>query len=491
MDAKPADGPAEEKKLAARAEREAATEERMAAKEERQAANAPATQEKPAAAKAEKPPAKKEKPPAKEEKPPAKAEKVEKPPAKAAAPAAEEAPLDKEAAKEARIAERKEATREKIEADKASGKICDHLCQANKIRDATPGAEQITHDDGEKPGGEPNILDDDDPLKIAAQAYLKAGRDLHNGLHGEAYVMAAYKKFAEILRTRPDAQPRLLVSEGCSGSTELIGQIHKMLNAHGKGIMVSYNDECFKCDKNPECHAPGQETVAMQRVVAYSVMQGRVLVVKTQSGSGPAGKASEGPLKAMREMGARPMLAYRSNTIAKMLCEVRDCFVHSAGLKRTMYELVGPNEDACFARRALPSNKQTKVWIDPTKGKLVSTLKSLESTKDSMYKLLQTCGWAKGEYAELTTESLYESEGDKSEGAFARTVGAWTAALHSLGIKSEKAKIEHVLKEGRGQRPTTALSEAISNAFDVGQALANETEYSHMFGPTLMDSVVE
>ena len=26
----------------------------------------------------------------------------------------------------------------------------------------------------------------------------------------------------------------------------------------------------------------------------------------------------------MREMGARPMLAYRSNTIAKMLCEVRN-----------------------------------------------------------------------------------------------------------------------------------------------------------------------
>ena len=232
MDAKPADGPAEEKKLAARAEREAATEERKAAKEERQAANsaaaAPATQEKPAAAKAEKPTAAKEKkPPAKEEKPPAKAEKVEKPPAKAAAPAAEEAPLDKEAAKEARIAERKEAAKEKIEADKASGKICDHLCQANKIRDATPGAEQITHDDGEKPGGEPNILDDDDPLKIAAQAYLKAGRDLHNGLHGEAYVLVRVEQMVGVL---------LLVSLRQSGGG-LLGR--PLLGCVPRSVLVS------------------------------------------------------------------------------------------------------------------------------------------------------------------------------------------------------------------------------------------------------------
>ena len=58
-------------------------------------------------------------------------------------------------------------------------------------------------------------------------------------------------------------------------------------------------------------------------------------------------------------------------------------------------------------------------------------------TKDSMYKLLQTCGWAKGEYAELTTESLYECVGacrKRRPTSFADASDLWPLALgQSLG----------------------------------------------------------
>ena len=66
--------------------------------------------------------------------------------------------------------------------------------------------------------------------------------------------------------------------------------------------------------------------------------------------------------------GAYALVAYRSNTLAKLLCDVRDCFEHNGAITK-LTKRMGPNANACFNRRKLPSSRRppdyprTCTWI--------------------------------------------------------------------------------------------------------------------------------
>lgn len=312
-----------------------------------------------------------------------------------------------------------------------------------------------------------------DAVVEAAKAFLKE--------HDHTLKTKAFDSFAALLRKSSTLQPRLLVSDGCSGSSAAVSLIKDMMKAHGHRL-YGLPDELFKCEKNPYCntydHSAGHETFAMQTAVAHTASYGKSLVVKVQGGD------TNGPREAMREMGAYALVAYRSNTLAKLLCDVRDCFEHNGGAITKLTKRMGPNANACFNRRKLPSSRQTKVWIDPKKGRLLKELKRLDNENEEMSAMLTNAGYGHNDFAVVTTEALFESETDGSDAAFHRTTGAWMKALKSLGVKPDKAKIEAVLEPARGGRPPSNISETITNADEVAAALAasSDAQYAQMIG---------
>jgi hypothetical protein len=313
-------------------------------------------------------------------------------------------------------------------------------------------------------------------LKEAAKVFLYNG---HKQLD--------YKRFASLLKSTVvpvsehnpvafDMRPRMMVSEGCSGSTYALDVFKEMLEAHGTApIEFRYNAELMKCQKNPECKGSGSslQALGMQVAVAKAVDAGRTLVVKEQ-GSDPAAR------QAMHEMGTYAVMAYRSNVLAKMLCEAKDCF--TTGRNRKLFERMGPNANACFPkRRSLPPQKQTKVWINPEDNKLVEALRDYENDKKDMEKTLSSSGYKSSDFEVVTLEDLFLSESDGSSSGLARTVRAWSTALKSLGVKPDAKIIESVLKPTRGKRPSYSIYEQISNADEVSKALAKDPKYGKKF----------
>jgi hypothetical protein len=320
-------------------------------------------------------------------------------------------------------------------------------------------------------------------LREAAQDFLWKG-----------YTQKDYERFAQLLRTTVvpvseynpvafDLRPRMMVSEGCSGSSYAISVIKEMLEAHETApIEYRYNDELMKCEKNPECTGQGSKAQAlgMQIAVAKAVVAGRTLVVKEQ-GSVASARA------AMREMGAHAVMAYRSNVLARMLCEAKDCF--DTGVVTKLTKRMGPNADACFEkRRSLPPEQQTKVWIDPEG--LVDVLRSYETVQHDMETYLKSSGFKHNEvacgphdicYSIVTIEALFEAESDdKGPGSSAveRTVHAWSTVLKSLGVTPDATIIASVLEPTRGKRPAFSLHESISNADEVERALRKDPTYA-------------
>ena len=137
---------------------------------------------------------------------------------------------------------------------------------------------------------------------------------------------------ADVLATAWEAQReahRAMMAAERAGTASL----PEMMEAHGTApVEFRYNYELMKSlEKNPECTGQGSKAQAlgMQIAVAKAVVAGRTLVVKEQ-GSVASARA------AMREMGAHAVMAYRSNVLARMLCEAKDCFESGVNGKITI-----------------------------------------------------------------------------------------------------------------------------------------------------------
>jgi hypothetical protein len=271
-----------------------------------------------------------------------------------------------------------------------------------------------------------------------------------------------------------DLRPKMLISQGCSGSSFAIDMIHEMMEAHHTPqYYKAYNSELFKCEKNPECFSPDKkgEELAMRAAAARVVEVGAVLVVKEQGSSSPEAR------KAMHDLGAYAVVAPRSNVLAKMICEAKDCFTLVGGSKtKGLSQRVGPHANACFPkRRELPSSQQTRVWLDPEDGKLVKAMGLYEEEKRALEKTLISAGYSKSDFATVTLEALFESESDASAPALHRTVAAWSTTLKSLGITPDAATIQSVLQKSRGKRPASSIYDSIDNADEISKVLAKSS----------------
>lgn len=277
-----------------------------------------------------------------------------------------------------------------------------------------------------------------------------------------------FQAFAAALRNATRLRPRLIVSEGCSGSSATVQITERLLEAHGIRSTIGQDSERFKCEKNPFC-GDGNVTAAMIGIVAEAVADGLSLVVKSESDWAKAGKLG---FDVMRAFGTHAVVAWRSNSLSKLVCATRDCFGEFGEASNPNVQLTGPNEQACFDRRKLPSWNQSRVWLNVTT--LVEHgLAPKQSMPATLAGHLVSHGWSMrngplaeegGTVATVTTESLLGHEASNETSVLERAVTAWSALLTSLGVEPQDGLVRKELTEAQGTRPGTSILQALDNS---------------------------
>ena len=351
------------------------------------------------------------------------------------------------------------------------------------------------------------------------------------------------------------------MSEGCSGSSATVRTTNQLLEAHGIRVATgprkkqcsngahcanrAQESELFKCEKNPFCarpgtpcgtvtlpmtpHGDGNVTAAMIGVVAEAVADGLSLVVKSESNWGEAGRLGFG---VMRQLGTHAVIAWRSNSLSKLVCSARDCFGHLGDAAYHPVQLTGPNEHACFERRKLPSHQQSHVWLNvsalssttcfcppsptcfcppsPTcfcppspicfyppplwqVSSLVDrTLTPMQRMPETLAGHLISHGWGMlngrlatdgGTVATVTTESLLGHQASNESAVFERGVAAWSSVLASIGVQPQERLVRRELSAQRGARPGTSIRHALDKSCtdDVTTELKRAGQpYDHM-----------
>ena len=337
------------------------------------------------------------------------------------------------------------------------------------------------------------------------------------------------------------------MSEGCSGSSATVQITEQLLEAHGIRVATGprkkqcsdvpgdvahcanrvQESELFKCEKNPFCarpgtpcgtvtpHGDGNVTAAMIGVVAEAVADGLSLVVKSESNWGEASRLGFG---VMRQLGAHAVIAWRSNSLSKLVCSARDCFGHLGDAAYHPVQLTGPNAHACFERRKLPSDRQSHVWLNVSArarqphvllcppspicfyppplwqvSSLVDrTLTPMQRMPETLAGHLISHGWGMlngrlatdgGTVATVTTESLLGHAASNESAVFERGVAAWSRVLASIGVQPQERLVRRELSAQRGARPGTSIRHALDKSCtdDVTTELKRAGQpYDHM-----------
>lgn len=279
------------------------------------------------------------------------------------------------------------------------------------------------------------------------------------------------------MRKEPTLQPRMIVSSGCSGSSAVTKLAHQLLYQHGLSVnppVGAKNVQCLKqelfvCEKNPYCH-DGKIVEGLSQLVAMMARNGTALVLEGSGGS------NEMTWNQMLKFGTKSVVAWRSNMLARHICEVRDCFPMDSppGANVPKPEQIakraGPNADACFDRRELPPQNQTKVWLDPES--LVERLGMRDV--ESYTKKLTNNGYEVGkDFVVSEMETLLGYQLDKKETTLGTSITAWHAVLQAFGVEPQYQLIRAQLLLDQGTRHAAPLSDVITNAEEVAVALRN------------------
>ena len=187
------------------------------------------------------------------------------------------------------------------------------------------------------------------------------------------------------------AAPLLVFSEGCSGSSSLGRMISRLLRMEG---IHTYNlpatdwdwEVCHK-DKNQFYNKHEGMATAMKQLVRAAQQNETTLVIKCEvylltKMLSSGGNDDHNVLEALKGLGTRAILFWRSNVLDRYICTVRDCFRSSD--KEYPVTVDGKRTKLCFKRRR--SNTTVKAVLDPSR--LTEKLKEMRGYPWKAAKLL-------------------------------------------------------------------------------------------------------
>jgi len=277
--------------------------------------------------------------------------------------------------------------------------------------------------------------------------------------------------------------PRMLVMQGCSGSTAVIEQARDMLAIHN--VLPTMPSEAFpdaemlKPEKNPyyeEANHDIGKSLELATLAAQSRSPPLALLFKgmVEEVVDPRIWEENHVLATLNELRAVAVFASRFNMLDQLVCQVKDCFHPEYGV---------PADDSgasqlqdshkCILRRQGANSFRAKLFPDT----LIEGIDHQYEVVERARKALNASGIPA---LEVVSEDLfdYEMVGDVS--AFVRAVEAWSKFLTSWGVKPVKEKVEAVLMMRAHSRSNASKHSEVIHNFDAVREVLVQSKHAHL-----------
>lgn len=297
-------------------------------------------------------------------------------------------------------------------------------------------------------------------------------------------------------RTTP-SRPRVLVVNGCSGSTFVMKVARRLFLAHGLQV-YGWEYELLNPTKNPffnrsavQKHGTTAATArALEAVHEDAQLRRSVLLF-----NGAPGYLSEAVASVLRRREALLVHAWRRNVLDTLVCEVRDCFAHTtptgkrAGTADTLGWPVdarsGARSPACFEQRRSKRANSTgasTAATGPTKARLnVSSLISLlpldsPARVANFLRSRRLAAPVSLSTEELSDFSLAAPSREEAQARLRRSATAWERALSAWGVPTKTEQLVRLLAAERDRLQTTPRvvtphAQTIANVAEVAGTL--------------------
>eukprot|EP00928_Gymnodinium_smaydae_P040728 TRINITY_DN2759_c0_g3_i3.p1 TRINITY_DN2759_c0_g3~~TRINITY_DN2759_c0_g3_i3.p1 ORF type:complete len:377 (-),score=62.19 TRINITY_DN2759_c0_g3_i3:304-1344(-) len=259
--------------------------------------------------------------------------------------------------------------------------------------------------------------------------------------------------------------PLVVVSQGCSGTTELGEQLRDLLEELGEKPYRNVSWEALWPGTNPFY----DERVGMaQAVIDMAVAATRVnqrLAFKVSLPTLDLDTAT-----VLAGLNASMAFFWRSNVLDHLVCEVRDCFFRDRG-EHTV-DASGHRLDLCFKRRF--ANQPVKALLNTTT--VAKRLKKKLHYPEYCLTELGRFGIENTTIGKFSFEGLFRHESDDTAGALEETTSEWLRLLKVFDVDASPSKVREFFRPTVGAHPLRPSADSIYNPKAVRQALAEDEQ---------------
>eukprot|EP00928_Gymnodinium_smaydae_P040722 TRINITY_DN2759_c0_g1_i1.p1 TRINITY_DN2759_c0_g1~~TRINITY_DN2759_c0_g1_i1.p1 ORF type:complete len:344 (-),score=63.96 TRINITY_DN2759_c0_g1_i1:212-1243(-) len=259
--------------------------------------------------------------------------------------------------------------------------------------------------------------------------------------------------------------PLVVVSQGCSGTTELGEQLRDLLEVLGETPYRNVSWEAIWPGTNPFYDENvGMAQAVIDMAVAATRAQKRLAFKVSLPTLDPDTATVLAGLK------SRMVFFWRSNVLDHLVCEVRDCFFRGRG--EYTVDTSGERLDLCFKRRF--AKQPVKALLNTTT--LAKRLKEKLNYPQYCLKELGRFGIENSTIRRFSFEGLFRHESD--EAALEEATNEWVRLLKSFEVDAPKNKVREALRPSIGAHPLHISGDSIYNVNEVKNALAEDGQKS-------------
>jgi len=281
--------------------------------------------------------------------------------------------------------------------------------------------------------------------------------------------------------------PRMIIMDGCSGSSATYRFTIKLLEAHGVHIGYNITDksELLKPAKNPfydsvqqTLEKKYQSGILPSKPTYNDIMLESLIEMHhkyQQNDENLFFKANQqflytiGSLNTLfnqlLQNNSKFASLYRANIVDHAICSIRDCFGDTEDIGYDVFATNGTRSDLCFKRRFV--NDETKVHISNTH-EFIHYLQRIEHRRIRQQQHLEMILPS----TEQSMEDLFAYEYSNDEVVFEKSVKAWANFIRSMVDHVNEDTIAMLMRENQNTRmPPSAHSTVIENIDEVVSAI--------------------
>ena len=275
-------------------------------------------------------------------------------------------------------------------------------------------------------------------------------------------------------------RPKLLLIDGCSGSTYIQGFAACLLDLHGERTKATYGSRYSNNEREPlnflkPLHVDDSVTppllattpAGLRRLCARAAAANETLVFNVQTW---ALRWLPELVPSLHLCGARMVSVARANALDQVVCLVKDCFDRTLGHP---VDREGRNSSICTARRARAPEERHLAQLRVAG--LMERLQSILDNGATQHSQLESAGF--GSRETLLYEDLAAATYTDAAPNVKRSLSAWSALLAGWGVQPHAGRIRDAIRStGSRRTPPPPHAQVIQNHAEVRQALAARPE---------------